>query len=505
MIRKYILLSILLFPLAYFASVRYVTVPGAGIMNGTSWLNAAPGNSLQATINLANNGDEVWVACGTYFTTNTANRNISFVMRNGITIYGSFVGNETSLSQRTLSCGACTILTGEIGAVGIADNSYHVISNPVGINNTAVIDGFVVRDANDDRPAAGTSGLGGGFYNQGDYTGNFCNPTIRNCVIRNNYAQFGAGIFNSGSSGGMSSPVISNCIITANTAYIGGGGIDNFGLGGTASPALINTIVYGNNAQQRAGGMYCWGGNNGNASPTLTNCVFANNSAIDGGGIVSDRLNSNTGSSGNSNPTLVNCIFWGNTASGIGPQFFILGGASFIATYSDVDLTGQSMPHIISGSGTGNIHLNPLFTNPISAMGTDNCWLTSDDGLHLQTSSPAINAGTSAGVPLTDILGLPRDGNPDMGTYEFQTSVSIDEIQGISELNIYPNPTTGIFKIEGFTSEIKKLTITNSLGELLPFSSKGEGTIDLSYGPNGIYFLYIETSGKAITKKIIKK
>ena len=403
-----------------FAVTRYVTPTGAGLQNATSWANAAPGTSLQAIINTAVPGDQVLVSCGTYFTTNTANRAIAFAMRNGVSIYGGFAGTESALSQRSLSCGPCSILSGEIGSVAVTDNSFHVISNPVGINNTAIIDGFIIQGANDNRAPTITDGLGGGIYNNGGFSGNNCNPTIRNCVIRNNFAQFGAGIFNSGHSGGNASPNISNCIIANNTAYLGGGGIDNFGLAGTASPTLTNCLVYANSAAERAGGMYCWGGNNGNASPLIINCVFANNSSVDAGGLIADRENSPGGSfSGNSNPVILNSVFWGNTATGTGPQFFLLGGTTFNATYSNKSLAGQNPPHTVTGPATGNLDANPQFVNLANATGADNCWFTADDGLKLQRLSPMINAGNIAGAPVTDISGMARVGNPDMGIYEY--------------------------------------------------------------------------------------
>jgi len=234
-----------------FCAVRYVTQTGAGSLNGTSWSNAAAGNNLQSIINSATSGDEIWVASGTYFTTTGANRAISFSMRNGITIFGSFAGTETLLSQRNLANGLTSILSGEIGISGVSDNSYHTISN-FGLNNTAIIDGFIIRDANDDRAATITDGLGGGIYNNGSGAGNECSPIIRNCLITNNYATFGGGIFNSGYNGGNASPLILNCVITNNSAT-GGGGIDNFGLlNGNASPTITNCVIYDNLATNRA-------------------------------------------------------------------------------------------------------------------------------------------------------------------------------------------------------------------------------------------------------------
>lgn len=489
-------------------TTRYVSSTGIG--TGTSWVNAS--GDLQAMITLSVAGDEIWVENGTYIP--GATRGSAFSMKNGVSIYGSFAGTETLLSQRILTSGLTSILSGEIGASGIADNCYHVFNN-AGLNTTAVIDGFIIRDANDDRVATLTDGLGGGFYNNGSNSG-FCNPTIRNCLITNNQAQFGAGIFNSGYNFGVSTPVIINCVIANNTALTGGGGIDNFGLSnGNASPIITNCVIYNNIANQRAGGMYCWGGNNGNASPVVLNTVFANNTAIDGGGVVCDRLNSSSGSSGTSNPNFRNCIFWGNTVTGIGPQFFILGGATFVATYSDVDLTGQSTPHIISGAGTGNINTNPLFGNIALGAGLDNAWFTSDDGLQLLATSLCVDVGDNVGVSSTDILSNSRiiNSTVDMGAYELDnSSVSINSFS-LNDLtiSIYPNPATNLINIsyELLNAEDVVIEITNSIGQVVYLKSMTENSsgrhalkIETTEFSAGMYQLNIKTGKKDHVKKV---
>lgn len=406
------------------AAIRFVTPAGGLVVaDGTSWATAFPGTSLQTAINASAPGDEVWVATGTYFTTNGANRNVYFNMVNGVAVYGSFNGTETLLSQRIFSCGYTSILSAEIGLPGNTDNSYHVINNS-SLNSTAILDGFTIRDANANFDLLGNDNrsLGGGMLNNAA-GGGTCSPIIRNCLFTNNTALFGGGIFNHGQNSGNANPVITNCIFAFNTATSGGGAIDNFGYNGNASPVITNSIFYTNIALLRAGAMYCWGGGNGNASPVVLNSVFVNNSSVDGGGIVSDRTNFVSGNSGTANPTIRNSIFWGNTASGTGPQFYTLGGAGFAASYTVIDIANQNPPHTITGLGTGNVFIQPLFINIADADGTDNCWLTSDDGLQLQSGSVCIDAGDNTGVPAFDIRNCSRISNVivDMGAYEFNS------------------------------------------------------------------------------------
>ncbi len=408
------------------AAIRYVTPAGGLVVaDGTSWATAFPGTSLQTAINASAPGDEVWVATGTYFTTNGANRNVYFNMVNGVAVYGSFNGTETLLSQRIFSCGYTSILSAEIGLPGNTDNSYHVINNS-SLNSTAILDGFTIRDANANFDLLGNDNrsLGGGMLNNAA-GGGTCSPIIRNCLFTNNTALFGGGIFNHGQNSGNANPVITNCIFAFNTATSGGGAIDNFGYNGNASPVITNSIFYTNIALLRAGAMYCWGGGNGNASPVVLNSVFVNNSSVDGGGIVSDRTNFVSGNSGTANPTIRNSIFWGNTASGTGPQFYILGGASFTVTYSVFDISNQNPPHTITGPVTGNIFTAPTFVNIADADGADNCWLIMDDGLQLQSGSVGIDAGDNTGVLAFDIRNHNRIANTtvDMGAYEFNSTV----------------------------------------------------------------------------------
>jgi hypothetical protein len=370
------------------ATIRYVKPTASGSGDGSSWANASA--DLQAMINASSAGDQVWVAAGTYKPTTTTNRSISFSLKNGVAVYGGFNGTETLLSQRNWVVNV-TILSGDIGTPGDdSDNSYHVVYNS-GVNSTAVLDGFTITKGQAYPVFGNTSG--GGMYN------NYSSPTLTNCSFTENTANEGGGMYNT-----HSSPTLTNCSFSENAGYSIGGGMYNT----HSSPTLTNCSFSGNTAYNGGGGMY-----NNHSSPTLTNCSFSENAATFGGGGIANLSSSptlmNCSFSGNttngiqnvisSSPTLTNCILWGN---GTGTEIFNATGSSPTVTYS-----------IVKGgyAGTGNLNADPLFVNPP----TD---------LHLQLSSPAINAGTSAGAPAFDFEGdsRPQGIKFDMGVDEVPCS-----------------------------------------------------------------------------------
>jgi hypothetical protein len=168
-------------------AIIYVKSGSTG--NGSAWNNAY--GSLQSAITAAQAGDEIWVAAGTYKPTTGTDRTASFTLKNNVAIYGGFAGTETALNQRNIA-NNITILSGEIGAAGIADNSYHVISatgnvsNP--LTNSAILDGFTVVGGNANG-TTGNQGNGGGVYVSG------ASPTLKNITFRDNSGVNGGAVF----------------------------------------------------------------------------------------------------------------------------------------------------------------------------------------------------------------------------------------------------------------------------------------------------------------------
>lgn len=108
----------------------FVNLEAKGSNNGSSWSNAY--TNLQTAIANAKSGDEIWVAKGIYRPTLKTERTVSFVLKNGVKMYGGFAGNETSINQRDIEKNV-TKLSGDIGTQGSnSDNTYNVVD----ISNT---------------------------------------------------------------------------------------------------------------------------------------------------------------------------------------------------------------------------------------------------------------------------------------------------------------------------------------------------------------------------------
>lgn len=78
-------------PMTIYDSIIYVTVTGSGTHSGNSWANAT--SSIWEAQTLAQTYDAVvWVAGGTYYGDTTSVN--AFTMRDGVSVYGGFAGNE---------------------------------------------------------------------------------------------------------------------------------------------------------------------------------------------------------------------------------------------------------------------------------------------------------------------------------------------------------------------------------------------------------------------------
>jgi len=409
------------------ADVIYVDVDATGDDDGTSWTDAYA--DLQDALTDADSDGVIWVAAGTYYPTSGSDRTETFMMANGVEIYGGFAGTEDpatfDLDDRDFETNE-TILSGDIDSDGILDddNSYHVVTAS-SKDETAVLDGFTIKYGN----ASDTNyDMGGGMF-MGYQAGN-PNPTVRNCVFEWNSARAAGGAVQgtycsmtlencrfsnntAGTSGGAirfyrpSTPRIVNCIFTDNTLTSGvsnycGGAIylwtyvdaeiinctfgDNSTEGTTAGKGgaiccrflsdatITNCLFYGNTTDKDGGAISCLG-----SSPTITNCTFSGNVAdydADsdgvGGALSADTLTDYAPTYYYSSPTIENSILWDNEAYSDNEIYVGSGWNSVTVAYSDVE-GGYT--------GTENINSDPEFAN------------ASNDDYHLTSGSPCIGEG----------------------------------------------------------------------------------------------------------------
>lgn len=301
--------------------IIYVDAQASGTNDGASWANAF--TNLQSALSIANYGDEIWVAAGTYkpsrekppfiltpmptATPAPNNRNNRFELKNGVGLYGGFNGTETSRDQRNWQRNITT-LSGDLGAEGTtSDNSYHVLECING-DATTILDGFTITggNASDDY---GFRPVGGGIYLEDS------SPTLRNIILSNNAARDGGGLYIQDGS-----PSLFNVVFIGNSA-VGGGGL--YGDGGGIH--LTNVRFSGNTATHDGGGLYIR-----TSRLRLYNATFSGNAAVkhNGGGLYNEfgwvqlynaTFSGNTAVSGSAiyrdigTVRVVNGIIWGNT------------------------------------------------------------------------------------------------------------------------------------------------------------------------------------------------
>ena len=230
-------------------------------------------------------------------------------------------------------------------------------------------------------------GYGGGIHANTD------NLSISNCIIRNNYALWGGGIFVNQ----YRYPSISNCYVSNNQSSHGGGG---FYFWDRAKSVISNCIFDSNHCLEPSVSFYTGGGLAAQSGTSLKilNCTFVNNTSTQPTG-KSIMLYSSLGD------LVLNCIVWGNT----GNQFYLTGTNTI--QYTAVVVSAPA--------GTGNFVLSinntdpagPNFNNPAIAD-----W-------SINFVSPCRDQGTtpSPAIP-NDYAGNPRIGPYDIGAYEVQYS-----------------------------------------------------------------------------------
>ena len=74
-------------------------------------------------------------------------------------------------------------------------------------------------------------------------------------------------------------------------------------------------------------------------------------------------------------------------------------------------------------------------------------------------------------------------------------------------VSVYPNPTTGQFRIQNSEFRIQSVEVYDVFGKLISSTEVNDNdvTIDVSNYNNGVYFTRIHTDEGTVTKKVVKQ
>ena len=435
---KIFLLLLFINSLAF--SQVYVNTNATGTNNGTSWANAYTELATALTaVNTSTTVTEIWIAAGTY-TPHANDRTVQFtVSKDNVSIYGGFNGTETVLSDRDMSLIHSTnetLLSGDLlgdDDTNITfdnttrdDNSLRIVE----IHGDAItLDGITIANGYANLTSGAVGRYGAGLLTD-DSVGTF---TVRNSVIRDNVAFFGAGI-----------QVLTNinnsritfdaCIFDNNLSIRGAAFYvapkSNRELFFTLSNSLLkNNKTADDPTKQRSGQGGAAGMMHAHYLSSKINATVVNNTFVHNENLGSDSnsdfpvlsvsKNYGTTNAGYTGFNFSNNIFWsnitslGNTSKAIGKVFY-----SFVTPdiYNSIDEVGFS--NIPTNKKHNTSNANPGFYD------------AGNENFTLLYSSPAINTGNTSKVPsnaLKDLLYNNRVHNAivDMGCYEFGSSTYI--------------------------------------------------------------------------------
>ncbi|GEM_PF-4185730 len=351
-----LLINMMLMTTLLFAQTTYfVATTGDDANDGTSWANAKKSIAAMVAAIADPANSQIFVKKGTYTITSTITLGAT---KNGLKLYGGFVGTETCLCDRTFGATSAdsTVLDG--------NNAARVISNSgaSGSKVTGIVwDGFTIT--------RGKGASGAGMSNS------YADVTIKNCIFKANVSTTTSGaMYNqqndivvdnckfyanrAATNGGAilfstkGSATVTNCTFDANTATGNGGAVVTY-----ATATDLNTINVINSTFTRntAGGV--GGGFTTNAYTTVivNDCTFSDNTATTTGGGIHNFANSRA--------TITNSTFTGNIATTNGGGIY--NSASVDATITNCTFTANEAQNTAGANGGGGLYsidANPTIT-----------------------------------------------------------------------------------------------------------------------------------------------
>lgn len=322
--------------------IRYVKPTATGTGDGSSWDNAS--GDLQKMIddladnNVSQQAGEVWVAAGTYKPQSQLisgmNYSASFRMRDGISVYGGFAGNEMSKQER-----AKGTMPWDFTNVTVLEAAYY--ESKLAWTNSKWTVGSDSRHVVWFAPMSGES----------EFTRI---TTLDGVTVQGGYAQGNTGLddFKTDCGGGVymdgANAYLSNCIVRENYATGNGGGVY------LKNGRVQTSLIYNNNADADGGAVYVE--NRG----LVHRSMLTNNSALNGAGVYLYN-GAEAGSDDPDHPEyliLSTCVVSNNTVRGNGAVYCDKGGVLMQNTITNNECVTATDATDVNASQTGGIYVD---------------------------------------------------------------------------------------------------------------------------------------------------
>ncbi len=393
-----------------------IPVPG----NGSGWTAAFA--ELQDALDaaLASGGaiDEIWVRAsdatyvpGRRWGQSPGGRDASFVLHDGLAIFGGFAGGERARAERDPGLFAKTVLSGdrlsddEPDLGRRSDNSQTVVFAQ-NVGRTAILDGFAVRGGYADSPGRTPAGSGGGVYLLG------ASPVIANCSIEDNAAFLGGGLaawtdsaplvrrcdfirngFDISTGGAVylferSHATIRECRFSRNRALVGAGVFNEL-----CNPRIDGSRFERNTSRTHGGAIASESG-----VMRIARCRFLENSSSDGGAVYADG-----------ELRVADSLFAANEATAAGGAIVAFRDAAIARSTFAANLAAKGGAVWFQSNGMTAIEDSILWGNRVTSVAKESAQLGGSfrSVVHccIENLPPALAGGASLGASV-----VPRNG-----------------------------------------------------------------------------------------------
>lgn len=417
---------------------------------------------IKSAYAVANMGDQVWIAAGTYAIKNEdldASK-VYLTMKAGASLYGGFAGVENALEEREKveNGQAWDFVNQTIVSIDAAATASNITNQKTQFSTETIIDGITFEKS---KGSAVTVRKGG---------------VVQNCIFRENVSTWGGGGVQMYMGGKVQYCYFFNNS-SASSDKNGGAGLY------CSSTALedvnyVDHCVFDSNHGLKWGSI-CGGGLRAAAAGMVTNCIFYNNtagSAIDGygkGSAIVANYPSNT---------FVNCLVYNNT----GYPIYTDRGAMFINMTICNNLTGDKGSYSVffDADGGGTLANSVVWNN-----------MTTEGKAYIYTK-----AGST--VSYFDCVASNR-GIEDIKTAAENPDWSFYPIYQMSDNNIGEEAGVNYAKFVKPTSFVGAVPLaeTDALTEIRNADWKMDGTSFLINKGNSYYDVLVEFDSDLSGKK----